>query len=96
MKINTNFNLHNSNLASESLDSYRTLELHVWRKPIDKPNHYVLKKNEQEFDQMDYFQTIFMNSGTPQMRPDKCRIKFYLEAHHPIITEVDSKQKTYY
>jgi len=57
---------------------------------------YVLKKYQQEFVQIDYFHTNFMNSGTPQMRPDKCRIGFYLEARHPIIIKVNRKQKSYY
>ena len=47
---------------------------------------------------MDYFHTNFMNSVTPQMLPDKCRIGFILEARHPIIIKVNtcSKQNSYY
>jgi len=30
------------------------------------------------------------------MHPDKCRIGFILEARHPIIIKVNSKQKSYY
>jgi len=55
-------------------------------------NQNVLNKMQPKFDQMDYFHAIFMNPGTPQMRPDKCRSSFILKptTRH---RKGDSKQK---